>query len=739
MSYWDKILESFSYKTKTGAPDFSNPNDRLLLRMELLKKGWNENAVNELLSRLTEVRSKEQEEYLKSFGEFPWGKPDKSGKRSDIQLSTALNYASSKDFQSQQYKKDANEKAKKFLQIKADDGGEIAKSILTGDKDDKNKVSKVTNTNITKTKTKPKVSRSKTIDRGGDSAIKNLALEHGFKEIKDKDGNTIFKPAPGNAGSLLNEVVSGEVAQMIEEDPNLTEEQILDLLYERFGHSPLFTATSASRVGNSSGETAGGIRKAEIPKGRNPGLHSKLMLAVRSGKRKHKKAVESAQSQGFKNSKIENYYGHGDSFDAMVNDIQGKQVIGPDGTPISQEEAEQLIRSGGGGDNPSDTATLVFDKDSDRVILLFHSDKDSTEALVAQSSIKAEAEANEPNIDKLVKEGKITKEQGEQLKKDQEELVRRNNEVEAKLKKVVNAPGKWFLKNTTTSEVLDHIKNDTGPNGEEDKNKTSTKLGNQPPKRKSGAVLKKDGTPVKVLHKYLLKKGIDPNQATEEQALEAFFEFMGDDNKGVKANGEPIEPTGDQVTLMERINTRYNEQGSPEIFGQIEDIRNETLQLQRDFITKQDEQQIEIDGQSVGLGTFLEANTVWKQFHLEAANPNSEVGVHKYPGMFETNHAGLSVDGEVIKQCMGGKVENKDDFITRFEVGPIEDQKGVSGTQKGKTTGGKRIVYAITAGGKKIEIGQKVMRTKTGKTGRLQTVYNWSKDMKECFDENGKR
>ena len=88
---------------------------------------------------------------------------------------------------------------------------------------------------------------------------------------------------------------------------------------------------------------------------------------------------------------------------------------------------------------------------------------------------------------------------------------------------------------------------------------------------------------------------------------------------------------------------------------------------------------------------------------------------------------------------MGGQVENKDDFITRFEVGPIEDQKGVSGTQKGKTTGGKRIVYAITADNKRIEIGQKVMRTKTGKTGRLQTVYNWSKDMKKCFDENGKR
>ena len=105
MNYWEKLLEGFSFKSKGGAPDFTNPNDRMLLRMELLKKGWNQDAVNELMYRLTEARSKEQEEYLKSFGEFPWGKPDKSGKRSDIQLSTALNYASSKDFQSQQYKK----------------------------------------------------------------------------------------------------------------------------------------------------------------------------------------------------------------------------------------------------------------------------------------------------------------------------------------------------------------------------------------------------------------------------------------------------------------------------------------------------------------------------------------------------------------------------------------------------------------------------------------------------------
>ena len=100
----------------------------------------------------------------------------------------------------------------------------------------------------------------------------------------------------------------------------------------------------------------------------------------------------------------------------------------------------------------------------------------------------------------------------------------------------------------------------------------------------------------------------------------------------------------------------------------------------------------------------------------------------------------LNCKGKIKKSKRSvSKLQKKNDFITRFEVGPIEDKKGVSGTQKGKTTGGKRIVYAITSGGDRIEVGQKVMRTKTGKTGKLQTVYNWSKDMKECFAEKGNK
>ena len=59
MNYWEKLIEGFSFKSKGGAPDFSNPNDRLLLRMELMKKGWTDEAVNEFLHEVDLVRKKQ--------------------------------------------------------------------------------------------------------------------------------------------------------------------------------------------------------------------------------------------------------------------------------------------------------------------------------------------------------------------------------------------------------------------------------------------------------------------------------------------------------------------------------------------------------------------------------------------------------------------------------------------------------------------------------------------------------
>ena len=533
----------------------------------------------------------------------------------------------------------------------------------------------------------------------GDYEIKNLGLKYGYSKVEG-----VFKPAPGNAGSMLNEIISGEVANILQENPNLSEEELMDTLMNQFGETKLFKQNKGS-------QRAGGIKKTEIPEGKNPGQYSKLLIAIRAGKRKHKKAMDAASKNNFENSQVKNYYGHKESFKSMINDLEGKEVIGPNGKPVPMEEAIELINSGGGGDNPSDTATLVFDSKSNKVIMLFHSDKDSTDAIIAQSSLRAEAKANEKNIDNLVEQGKITEEEGEQIKGAQIELIEEREKIENELKTVGAEPAKFFLDKVPMSEVVKSATSDEGPDGP-DKSKTSTKV-------KSA------------LNNKNLKSYLTSDNPTEEEKMEAFMKMMSDENR-------EVEPTEAQITLMDRLNRRYASKGAPDVDEKIEEIRNRTIQIESDYIKQNDSIKMDVDGKEVGLGTFLEANTIFKQFHLEAIDEQSETGVHKYPGMFETNHAGLAVDGEVLKKCMPG-INNKNDLIKNFEVGDAVEQKGVSGTQKGRTTGSKRIVYAVTADNKKIPIGVKVARSKTGKLGKLQTVYQWSPEFKKCFAKDGKR
>ena len=687
MELIDKILTEWAYRVHDGMPNPKNAKHIHQLRESMEELNLPNNVIYQVIQNLINEEDKDHgldDEELKKaknkglshLGGGSWGKKGKPATHQAIDGKLV--------------KKGSEEKPEQETKP----GMKIDKNPMDK-KDDKDDVEKT----FTKSTDMFKDVKPGELKQTGDYVIKNLGLEYGYNTVKG-----IFKPAPGNAGSMLNEIISGEVANILQENPNLSEEELMDTLMNQFGETKLFKQNKGS-------QRAGGIKKTEIPEGKNPGQYSKLLIAIRAGKRKHKKAMDAASKNNFENSQVKNYYGHKESFKSMINDIEGKEIIGPDGKPVSKEEAIDLINSGGGGDNPSDTATLVFDSKSNKVIMLFHSDKDSTDAIIAQSSMRAEAKANEKIIDDLVEQGKISEEESEQIKGAQLELIEEKEKIENELKKVGAEPAKFFLDKVPMSEVVKSATSDEGPDGP-DKSKTSTKV-------KSA------------LNNKNLKSYLTSDNPTEEEKMEAFMKMMSDENR-------EVEPTEAQITLMDRLNRRYASKGAPDVDEKIEEIRNRTIQVESDYIKQNDSIKMDVDGKEVGLGTFLEANTIFKQFHLEAIDEQSETGVHKFPGMFETNHAGLAVDGEVLKKCMPG-IKNKNDFIKNFEVGEAVEQKGVSGTQKGRTTGSKRIVYAITAEGERIPIGVKVARSKTGKLGKLQTVYQWSPEFKKCFAKHGKK
>jgi len=704
MSYFKKIVTKWSQKIGKLGPNSKNKHHIFHLENVLLEEGWTWDAINEFVA-LLEAKPSDSEVEKRKKDKIKYKKKTKDGtKEIEIQAGTA----------SDDPEHEAHDQAHQYVYGEKPEDKDDTQTASPMDFDRKLGSDK-------KVAPKPKSSeiykdiKPGQLMKGGDSDIKQTGLLYGYNEIIDKKtGKTIFKPAPGNAGSMLNEIVSGEVAQILEQNPELSDKELIDLLQKQFGKTTLFKENSKKPK-----KTAGGISTKAVPEGQNRELYSKLMISVASGRRKYNKSNREAKQNGFKNPKMENYYGHSESFEAMVNDIKGKNVIGPDGTPIDFDEAENLIRTGGGGDNPSDTGTLTFDSDSDRVIMTFHSDKDSTEAIIAQSSAKAEANVNQDNVQKLVDSKLLEPEQAEAIMGENQEYVEQQADIERELKQVSGSPAKFFQDNVTLEDALKSIHNDTNQDGSADTQKTSTKWNSTAIKGKSG--------PNTNLLKYLDNQE-DPS---DEELLEAFLAFMADENK-------KKDPTNDQITLMDRLNRRWANKGAPDVDPMIEDIRNRTISNETDYIKRQDAIKINYGGKQIGVGTFLEGNTIFKQFHLEAMNPESEKGVHKYKGMFETNHGGLSVDGEVLRECIPG-VNNKEDFVTKFEVGEAIEQKGVRGSQKGRTTGSKRIVYAINEKNERVEIGVKVARTKSGKLGKLQTVYQWSDKMKKCFSKDGKR
>lgn len=690
------LITEVSYRTNEGVIDFNNPNHIDILSEVLDELGLSE-IKSELFSNLFEAEEKSDEDSkFRGIG----GQPPAYVRANDYQK-----WQSNPDgFDGEKFKRT---ETGKYLPITSNDGsgeGESKPNIFAKDggyeapdiKDKENRVDS----------DKPQ------FDKISEDNVKtqNQFIQSGFKA----------GAAPGNAGSMYNEIMSSRVSEFFLENPNATEEDAYNHLIDLEAGGELAQQNNKSK--NRPGRITANDTKAYEGNGDSNELISKRLIAIRSAKRKAYKVEIANERLGWENTKTLNFFGDAKGLKAMSESVESASgIVDQRGNPISKEEALELVRTSGGGENPSDTGTVIVNENTGVITMLFHSDKDSTAALIAQSSFAAEVQQSEKNIDKLVSDGRITPEQSQIVKSKRREFARRVEDTENKLNDVTSTPAKFLregIGNTIqSSEVITLLKNASAGADPEKYWKSQVE------KRFSNPNLllpPKDGEPRKRVSDYLPEDVTKPN---DEQMVEAYIKWCSDESWS-KSN-ESL-PKNDQKL----INDMNNQFGGPDVLQEIDKIRRETIDIQEQMIKELDaENQIEIDGKQIGVGTYLEAQNIWDKGHFTAIN--AENGVFKYEGMFEVNNGGVPIGPEELKQC--ANIEDENDFISHFEVGVAEEVEGKGGS----VTGSKKLVYAISKKGKRIPIMEKRQRSKNGILGRLNSVYGWSKDMQNCFDSKG--
>jgi len=748
----NKILVEWAYRTNDGQPDVKNSAKLLTLETVLKDFGWSREARAELLNTLmVEIDFKNQAAF------------DAYNKKHKMRKTTKVSIGDKETTVG-----DAEEDDKEKDDKKPEDKPEQSKEEK--DEADRKKSEEVRNKIYGEGGQGTLISDGDTPKEQSDLEIRQLCIEHGYKDFEKKSGRG--KPAPGNAGSMFNEVLSGEGTSILDNEPDLTEEELARVLYDQY---------CGTKLGNEvkSGQLDAGVKAGDLPndvEGKNKGCFSKCLVTARSAKRKQQRALESVDSvkeagvEFGEVKKIHSFYGHADSLEAQVAIIKqklkkGKKVLAPDGTEItdvmSEEELYKLILTGGGGDNPSDTATFIEDEEGN-LILNFTSDKMTTADQQANSTLINEINNRKKTIEGLGLSDKDKKTATDEIDRHKEEV----DVEQQKLKKIVSPVGTQMLKDVEDDEeALDDFIEDW-----EDNEDTSAHWNNW-----QKAIAKDNGweepyteeqkrCAAKLLMKVTaneINRPIDPKTDRPQRG-------GAPDIKTSEDCKTKRWLSADMAKVPARSAARQHKDGRKgyDVTENIENIRKNIIKMERNHLSKLNKVKVTVDGVKKGLGELIEGQQISDQLHLKMMDEDENHPMMSH-GLFEVNAGGKPINKKVLQKCLAEGKEDftSKDFIKGFKVmapdvdepgdrytwncsiatgkkPPEFDEKGEvidSGICKNgaprRATGRVMYIYAITSEGKLVKVAQKNMRTKTGDLGKYDTTVTYHKEMQKCIEK----
>lgn len=531
-----------------------------------------------------------------------------------------------------------------------------------------------------------------------DGKIKQKGLNTGYRSVRG------FRPAPGNKGSMLAEIMSGEAYNHLNHNPELSVLELASAMYEQ---------VKDTYLGKQNGDYTKSTNTSGKYAGKNLKLMQKMEFIAASGKKKWERTAEGIQNliddDIFADAKVttRNYYGHSQSIRKQVLLIRNAagSIYTRMGVKIDKTEIIRLIEESGAGENPSDTSTITADTKGN-LLIEFHSDKLTTSDIQANSTPNKEAENAKELIKKTENLSGLIKEQTLAVITDgQAKLKKKEEEL-----KTAGAEPANIIKDMDMTTVLNKIK----------RGKNSKMM-----KGIIKSVLYKHRQPHPYLKDYLDTPLSGDDTHTTEELLKAYLDSYSD-----LENADT--PTGTQVQFMNYLGLRYG----IDISENLSNIRMDSIEIQRDTLKKLNERSLTLpNGETKQIGDYIEAQNIIDKLHLNVMDGSKSEGVTRYDGLFNLNMGGVIVEASQLKHCLG--VEDTDDFIHNFELGNPDDGETITkNTTTGSVTGRNVFVYAITKKGKRIPFAFKTNRSKQGQSGTLNTTYQYHQSIQNCFKKN---
>ena len=548
---------------------------------------------------------------------------------------------------------------------------------------------------------------------------------------KSKTTGRDIEAAPGDAGSLLNELGSNEVADLLQkispDGDDLSDEDLAKILDDQFG------------------KTHAAVQNGSQEKNKKPYM-KRLIVAAQAGRRKHdriKKALENAEGFNAENSQTETLYGAGDSLEAARQHMRSvnppAQFFGQEG-PITEvpsdertkDEFREAISLSQLAAARKATGSSTTREDLEKLDLPFPADiielskgdsgkivginKDKMEEYINNLFPEDEESRKDPEKIKAFMEAVVLSAGGGNnpadtttiVKDDKGNLIvlQHSDKADLKAQLANSTPNKEFIRAKQELERMERdgdISADIAAKAEKINEEAQSAIKEEEAglsnvkkkgfgemaefvkdKEQAAMILKlvdesedNDSTLKKKFDEMINSKKRDGsynfNGETREERLQSFMNYLADENSKVSSKqNRIIEKIRAQMVKKPDVVTKDGEPwGAYQLDSsqQQAEIRKNVVKHIQERIAKLNELK---DSQGRGVGDVLETKKIIDLLHLyQMDEPSRGVYIN---GITETIAGAEGVTKENLKKCLG--VDNTEELIDRVRVGPPPAPEG---------------------------------------------------------------